>query len=240
VTAGGPAGPAGGSLGARPGHRHGHGRGQGPRRPGKAPAAGVGSGFAGGEAPAGKRRRGSAGVGSGSAAGVRSSARRAAAAGRRAAAAGAGVAGERTRRPRARPRAGLLQYLGARICGAELGAEIYGADLFFFFKKCHVRSKGEGSPGPRRRDPWRRDVIPRRHDAWRRPPGSISAFKFSRGPIVNFFQKKGQIVKNWGVCVSCVCVPVCMCAHAGVPMWAILHPRYRLFIGHLPICSMYI
>ncbi|KXG27629.1 hypothetical protein SORBI_3005G019500 [Sorghum bicolor] len=29
-------------------------------------------------------------------------------------------------------------------------------------------------------------------------PGSISALKFSRGLIVNFFQKKDQIVKNWG------------------------------------------
>ena len=77
--------------------------------------------------------------------------------------------------------------------------DLWRRGIFF----CHVlprerprrRYAGHGQR-PRRHDPWRRDVIPRRHDAWRRPLGSISAFKFSRGPIVNFFQKKSQIVKN--------------------------------------------
>ena len=80
------------------------------------------------------------------------------------------------------------------ICSRELGAEICGAELFFF--PMPRQNLCLPHPGPRRRDPWRRDVIPRRHDAWRRPPESISAFEFSRGPIVNFFQKKSQIVKK--------------------------------------------
>ena len=80
------------------------------------------------------------------------------------------------------------------ICGAELGAVIYGAELP---ATSDPRQKPRwAQPGPRRHDPWRRDVIPRRHDAWRRPPESISAFKFSRGPIVNFLQKKSQIIKK--------------------------------------------
>ena len=110
---------------------------------------------------------------------------------------GARWPGARALREQGRSQPGqLLPYLGAEIRGAELDAVICGAELFFFLMPrqnlClpHI--------GPRRHDPWRRDVIPRRHDSWRRPPGSISAFKFSRGPIVNFFQKKGQIVKNWG------------------------------------------
>ena len=78
------------------------------------------------------------------------------------------------------------------ICSRELGVVIYGAEL-----PATSDPREKAVPGPRRRDPWRRDVKPRRHDAWRRPPRSISAFKFSRGPIVNFFQKKDQIVKNW-------------------------------------------
>ena len=77
------------------------------------------------------------------------------------------------------------------VCSRELGAVICGAELP---ATSDPRQKLRWPhPGPRRHDPWRRDVIPRRHDAWRRPPGSISAFKFSKGPIVNFFQKKTKL-----------------------------------------------
>ena len=61
--------------------------------------------------------------------------------------------------------------LGAKICGVELDAVICGAEIFF----CHVLPRER----PRRRCSGLGQG-PRRHDPWHRPPGSISAFKFSR------------------------------------------------------------
>ena len=90
----------------------------------------------------------------------------------------------------------------SRLDAMDHGAEVPGPSQRGFCVAACVAKKKGSAPQITARYPWRRGVIPRRHDSWRRPPRSISAFKFSRGPIVKFFQKKGQIVKNWAMAVT--------------------------------------
>jgi hypothetical protein len=92
---------------------------------------------------------------------------------------------------------GFITGLDAVICGVKLDAVICGVELFFSatYDATSEATLGLGGVGlgPRRRDPWRRDVIPRRRDAWRRPPGSKTEIKFSRVKKVFFFKKKVKL-----------------------------------------------
>jgi hypothetical protein len=74
--------------------------------------------------------------------------------------------------------------LGAKICGAELGAT-----------STPRRPVCANAAVPRRHNLWRRAVLPRRHSLWRRAKGSKMQLKFFRVQTCIFFPKMVKIQK---------------------------------------------
>jgi hypothetical protein len=74
--------------------------------------------------------------------------------------------------------------LGAKICGAELGAT-----------STPRRPGCANAAVPRRHNLWRRAVLPRRHRLWRRVKGPKMHLKFSKVQTGIFFRKIAKIQK---------------------------------------------
>ena len=86
--------------------------------------------------------------------------------------------------------------LGAVDLGAELGAEIHGAELRHV--GCHVSGEVDLVLRSRRHGPRRRNVKARRHDLWRRAPGSRNRKRFAKGSICEFHSREGPKSKKAG------------------------------------------